>query len=165
MSLFGKLKRASTFPLPSAFNSGSVSEKDNSGNSTTAAADDSASTAALMTPAVPLAHPTLKVKRVDYYYSRWSRSWKYKNTGDKITPETVPIGSSSGNDAWQSFCFVVVRKLPRDPDEDASFEIVIKSPYLLQACKHVCQEIVGISWNSDPLQARPKTICIKTSEH
>jgi len=28
----------------------------------------------------PLPVPSLKVKRVDHYYSRWSRSWKYRVT-------------------------------------------------------------------------------------
>ena len=26
----------------------------------------------------PLPVPSLKVKRVDYYYSRWTKSWKYR---------------------------------------------------------------------------------------
>jgi len=26
----------------------------------------------------PLPIPSLKVKRVDYYYSRWTKSWKYR---------------------------------------------------------------------------------------
>jgi hypothetical protein len=26
----------------------------------------------------PLPAPSLKVKRVDYYYSRWGKSWKYR---------------------------------------------------------------------------------------
>ena len=26
----------------------------------------------------PVLAPSLKVKRVDYYYSRWTKSWKYK---------------------------------------------------------------------------------------
>ena len=53
--------------------------------------DDNASTAILMPPPEPLAPANLKVKRVDYYYSRWSRSWKYKNMGEKVTPEAVPV--------------------------------------------------------------------------
>lgn len=26
----------------------------------------------------PVLVPSLKIKRVDYYYSRWTKSWKYK---------------------------------------------------------------------------------------
>jgi len=26
----------------------------------------------------PVPVPSLKIKRVDYYYSRWTKSWKYK---------------------------------------------------------------------------------------
>lgn len=26
----------------------------------------------------PLPVPSLKIKRVDYYYSRWTKSWKYR---------------------------------------------------------------------------------------
>jgi hypothetical protein len=31
-----------------------------------------------MTADVPLAPPSLKVKRLDYYYSKWSKTWKYR---------------------------------------------------------------------------------------
>jgi hypothetical protein len=26
----------------------------------------------------PILVPSLKIKRVDYYYSRWTKSWKYR---------------------------------------------------------------------------------------
>lgn len=121
--------------------------------SSTGGADGNASTAALLTPSVPLPPPNFKVKRLDYYYSRWSKSWKYKNMGEKVTLEMAPVGGTSGtNDPWQSYCFVVIRTISRK-DEDTTFQVVIKSPYLLQACKTVIQEVPGISWNADPLQA------------
>lgn len=119
---------------------------------TTSGADDTASTTALMTSSVPLPPANLKVKRVDYYYSRWSKTWKYKNMGDKVTPEMAPLGGSSGgNDQWQQYCFVVIRTIPRKDEQEPVFSVVIKSPYLLQACKDVIQYVPGISWNADPL--------------
>jgi hypothetical protein len=109
------------------------------------------SSTTLMTPSTSLPPPNLKVKRVDYYYSRWSKTWKYKNMGDKVTPEMVPIGGSSGgNDQWQQYCFVVVRTIPRK-EEEPTFSVIIKSHYLQQACKDVIQYVPGISWNADPL--------------
>ena len=73
----------------------------------------------------PLPVPSLKIKRVDYYYSRWTKSWKYKvilliflgpthlillyqNTSSKVTVESVPIIHSTSNDAWKDFSFVYV---------------------------------------------------------
>ncbi|KAI0340295.1 P-loop containing nucleoside triphosphate hydrolase protein [Trametopsis cervina] len=126
--------------------------------STIGGAEDSASTAALMAPAASLPPPNLKVKRVDYYYSRWTKTWKYKNMGDKVTPEMLPIGSSSGsNDQWAQYCFVVVRTLSRK-EEEPSFSVIIKSHYLVQACKDVIQELPGISWNADPITLDPHVL-------
>ena len=123
------------------------------------AAGDVSSTTALMTPTVALAPPNLKVKRVDHYWSTWQKTWKYKNMGAKVTPEASHLlTSSNGNDPWQAFCFVVVRKLPRNPDEaDPTFQVVIKSPYLVSACKHVIGDVPGISWTAEPLEASRMT--------
>ncbi|GJE93103.1 ATPase family AAA domain-containing protein [Phanerochaete sordida] len=124
------------------------------------ATERNASTTALLTPSVPLLPPNLKVKRVDYYYSKWSKTWKYKNMGDKVSPEFVPVGAStSDNDPWGTFCFVVVRTLPSNPEEgEPTFQLTIKSPYLLKACKDVMQTIPGISWNNDPLELNPQLL-------
>ncbi|KAL4244344.1 hypothetical protein ABKN59_010662 [Abortiporus biennis] len=116
------------------------------------------STTALVTPSVPLPPPNLKVKRVDHYWSNWSKAWKYKNTGTKITAETGTLGSSnsSGNDPWQSFCFVVVRKLPRLPEDgEPTFTIVIKSSYLIETFKKVIKTVPGVSWTAEPLELDP----------
>lgn len=122
-------------------------------NASSVVGHGSSSTTALLTPSATLPPPNLKIKRLDYYYSRWSKSWKYKNMGDKVTPEMTIIGaSSSGNDPWQSYCFVVIRTLSRS-DEDPVFQVVIKSSYLVEACKDVIQTIPGISWTAEPLQA------------
>ena len=146
---FSVSRRSSTMPAASS-EALTASEKDQ--DNVSEALSSSTSDASDAT-AVPLAAPNLKVKRVDYYYSRWSKSWKYKNMGDKVTPEKIPLGSTSSNDAWQGFCFVVVRTLSRN-DEEPTFHLVIKSPYLVQAFKAVMQEIRGISWTADPLQVR-----------
>lgn len=163
MRRFLSTRRASTALEP-------MSEKGNASTGTdTGTVESSAqdvaterntSTTALLPPSAPLPLPSLKVKRVDYYYSKWSKSWKYKNMGEKVTPETVPVGAVTGNDPWQSFCFVVVRSFPRQQeDEEPTFQVIIKSPYLLQACKSIIQKIPGISWNAEPLQVNTVDIC------
>ncbi|KAH8080729.1 P-loop containing nucleoside triphosphate hydrolase protein [Cristinia sonorae] len=124
-------------------------------------AGDISSTTALVTPTPALPPPSLKVKRVDHYWSSWSKTWKYKNMGAKVTPEASHMltSSGSGNDPWGQFCFVVVRKLPRNPEEsEATFQVVIKSPYLISACKHVVGEVPGISWTAEPLELDPQIL-------
>ncbi|KAI0672088.1 P-loop containing nucleoside triphosphate hydrolase protein [Trametes maxima] len=127
--------------------------------------DEQNSTSALVAPSSsngnsspPVAN--LKVKRVDNYYSTWSKAWKYRNSGSNINPEailTVGNGSRDGNDPWQSYCFVVVRKIPKPGDEqgEPTFQVVVKSPYLLQACKDVIKKVQGVSWTAEPLELDP----------
>lgn len=111
-----------------------------------------ASTAALTAPAAPLP-PSLKVERLDYYYSCWSSSWKYKKMGEKVTPEKVAVDTPPENDQWSAFCFVVIRKLPRKGEgEEPTFQISVQSPYLIRACEDVIQKQPGLSWNAWPLR-------------
>ena len=117
--------------------------------------DANTSTAALVAPPTTLPLPNLKVKRVDYYYTSWSKSWKYRTTGSKVTPESSHFlaASSSGNDVWQGYCFVIVRKVPKSADAgEPTFQVVVKSPYLVEGLKHVIQSVPGISWTADPLE-------------
>lgn len=106
----------------------------------------------------PLTPPSLKIKRVDHYYSRWSKGWKYRNTSSKVTVESVPMLRSGDNDPWKDYSFVVVRKMPRMENLDPTFKIVIKSEYLLKALKDVVESWPGISWNSDPLELDPEML-------
>ncbi|KAJ3556388.1 hypothetical protein NM688_g2058 [Phlebia brevispora] len=147
-------KRSSSMPDPDAPSYGEKQRDGIAGSTASVVSDDSDVTAV---PAYPL---NLKIKRVDHYWSRWTKQWKYKNTGDKVKPEKVPLGSPSGNDAWRDYCFVVVRKLPKADElaQEPTYHIVIKSPYLVQACKNVVQEIRGVSWNSEPLQLSPELL-------
>lgn len=124
------------------------------------ATERNSSTTALLSPSAPLSPPNLKVKRVDYYYSKWSKAWKYKNMGEKVTPEHLPVGASSANDPWASFCFVVVRTI-REENEEPTFQVIVKSPYLLQACKDVMQKLPGLSWNADPITVGAMSIISK----
>ncbi|KAH6903410.1 P-loop containing nucleoside triphosphate hydrolase protein [Coprinopsis sp. MPI-PUGE-AT-0042] len=104
---------------------------------------------------IPL--PPLKVKRVDNYYSNWSKGWKYRNTSAKVTVESVPILQGSGsNDQWKDFSFVVVRTIPRNENMEITYKLVIKSDYILKACKDVVESWPGVSWNSDPLALDPQ---------
>ncbi|KAF7341709.1 AAA domain-containing protein [Mycena sanguinolenta] len=105
----------------------------------------------------PLPVASTKIKRLDYYYSRWSKGWKYKNMNSKVTVETLPvIGGGNGNDAWKEYNFVVVRTIPQQENRQPTFKIVIKSEYLLKACKDVIQTWPGISWHADPLEMEPE---------
>jgi hypothetical protein len=77
-----------------------------------------------------------------------------------VIPELRPLPSDGKDDPWQEFCFVVVRTIPKSIDQglEPTFKVVIKSPYLLRACKEVIQQIVGLSWNSIPLEIDPQLL-------
>ncbi|KAF5347625.1 hypothetical protein D9756_010669 [Leucocoprinus leucothites] len=112
-----------------------------------------------------LAAPSLKVKRVDYYYSWWTRSWKYRNTSAKIAVEGAPTGATAGagkdgNDPWKDYLFVVVRTIPRSELAEVSVKVLIKSPYIIKACKDVIQTWPGISWNAEPLEMDPEIFLV-----
>lgn len=104
-------------------------------------------------------HASFKIKRVDNYYSSWSKAWKFRNAGSSLIPEvltTVGNGARDGNDPWQEFCFVVVRKLPKSGDDggEPTYQVVVKSPYLLKACKDVIQKVQGVSWTDEPVEVQ-----------
>ncbi|KAI1792720.1 hypothetical protein LXA43DRAFT_1060418 [Ganoderma leucocontextum] len=111
-------------------------------------------------PPTPLPPANLEIKRVDYYWSSWSKRWKYKNTGSGVVADDAvrPGGNaSSDNDPWVDFCFVAVRKLPadsRNPGSKITLEVVIKSPYLLTACKDVIGNMPGLTWTVEPLRLK-----------
>ena len=122
---------------------------------------DEHSTAPLVSsPVAPPPPPNLKVKRVDYFWSGWSKTWKYRNTSAKVRPDdalkAVGNGVDDGNDPWQGFCFVVVRKLPQPGEErekgEPTFQVVVKSAYLLIALREVVQKVQGVSWTAEPLE-------------
>ncbi|KAH9848097.1 P-loop containing nucleoside triphosphate hydrolase protein [Lenzites betulinus] len=108
--------------------------------------------------------PNLKIKRVDHFWSNWSKGWKYRNTGSSVVAEAVrPVGNGTANDPWQNFCFVVVRKFPQQmkndfDDEEIVYKIVVKSPYLLKACKDVIGDVPGVSWTAEPLELDPQLL-------
>lgn len=116
---------------------------------------DDGDSAPIDIPAV-LTPPYLKIKRVDHFWSNWSKGWKYRNTGSSVIAEAVrPVGNGTTNDPWQNFCFVVVRKFPQqqnDLEDEIKYKIVIKSPYLLKACKDVIGNVPGVSWTAEPLE-------------
>jgi hypothetical protein len=75
-----------------------------------------------------------------------------KNSGSNVIPELRPLPAEGKDDPWATFCFIVIRTLAQQEDKEVTFKVVIKSPYLLKACKDVIQEITGLSWNSIPLE-------------
>lgn len=103
----------------------------------------------------PLPIANLKIKRVDHFYSRWGKKWKYQNSGSDAIPELRTIPSEGKDDPWQQYCFVVVREIPREEGQEPHFKIVVKSQYLLKACKDVIGEVLGVSWNAIPLEVLP----------
>jgi hypothetical protein len=109
----------------------------------------------------PLSPPSFKVKRVDHYYSRWSRKWKYQTSGSSVIPELRPLPSDGkDDDPWQEFCFVVVRTIPKSSEpSEPTFKVTVKSPYLLKVCTEVMQQISGLSWNSVPLEVLRNLVC------
>ncbi|KAK7030336.1 hypothetical protein VNI00_014193 [Paramarasmius palmivorus] len=100
--------------------------------------------------------PSLKIKRVDHYYIKGSNEWKYEDTSSGVTAESIPILSRGANDPWRDFDLIFVRRLSQVEGKEPTFKIVIKSEYILKACKDVIGSWPGISWNNDPLELDPE---------
>ncbi|KAG5719296.1 ATPase family AAA domain-containing protein 3B [Termitomyces sp. T112] len=100
--------------------------------------------------------PSLQVKRVDLYFSRWSRSWTYRNMSSKVAVEVISSLQSGNSDPWKDYSFVLVRKIPKMENQEPTFKIVIKSGYILKACQDVVQTWPGISWNAEPVEVDPE---------
>jgi hypothetical protein len=81
-----------------------------------------------------------------------------QNSGSDVIPELRPLPSEGKDDPWVGFCFIVKRTVPQQEDKDITFKVIIKSPYLLKACKDVIKEIAGLSWNSIPLEVLSSSI-------
>ncbi|KAK1232480.1 hypothetical protein PQX77_004382 [Marasmius sp. AFHP31] len=125
---------------------------DGAGSPSSVMKDDGASEKTAAVNEGVLEPPSLKINRVDHYYSRWSREWKYRNTSSKVTAESSHlIGRGSGG-LWKDYNFVLVRTIPREEDGEPSFKIVLKSEYLIKACKDIIGTWPGVSWHSDPLE-------------
>ncbi|KAF7323754.1 AAA domain-containing protein [Mycena kentingensis (nom. inval.)] len=116
--------------------------------------DDAESKVSTIVREDPLPLASTKIKRVDYYYSRWGKQWKYRNMSSKVTVETLPVLGSGNNDPWKEYSFVLVRTIHQQENRQPTFKVVIKSPYILKACQDVIQTWPGISWNADPLEVR-----------
>ncbi|KAJ7048837.1 hypothetical protein C8F01DRAFT_1379376 [Mycena amicta] len=126
------------------------------GSSTVDYDDDGESKVSTIVRDEPLPPASNKVKRVDYYFSRWGKQWKYKNMNSKVTVETLPILGGGNNDPWKEYSFVLVRTIPQQENRQPTFKVVIKSEYILKACQDVIQTWPGISWNADPLEMEPE---------
>jgi hypothetical protein len=135
----------------------------------------------------PLPVPSLKVKRVDHYYSRWTKSWKYRvqplpsvynfycslffrtqvpRSLWRPSPSCRAVPTTCGrtlvscklnsrtclNYELKIIVIRIVRKIPKQENFEPTFKLVVKSEYILKACKDVIQSWPGISWNSDPLE-------------
>lgn len=46
--------------------------------------------------------------------------------------------------------------IPRVDNQEPTFKIVVKSEYILKACKDVIKSWPGVSWNADPLELDPQ---------
>lgn len=52
------------------------------------------------------------------------------------------------------FVYSIVRTMPQNEDlnQEPTFKIVVKSDYIVTACKDVIRSWPGISWTAEPLQ-------------
>ncbi|KAF9457884.1 hypothetical protein BDZ94DRAFT_1227214 [Collybia nuda] len=142
----------------SAFVKGSARNHDDDSDVVGISDHDSESKASTVVRAEPLPVPSLKVKRVDYYYSRWGKTWKYRNMNSKITVEPTPTVNTGNNDPWKDYSVVIVRKLPKNPEgnQEPTFKIILKNNYIVKMCKDVIQKWPGVSWNAEPLELDPE---------
>jgi len=65
--------------------------------------DDGESKVSTIVRDEPLPVPSLKVKRVDYYYSRWTKSWKYR-VWTPILPQLIVRLRNSTEHEFQGYC-------------------------------------------------------------
>lgn len=102
---------------------------------------------------------TLQVKRVDHVFDIHTHTWSYEDTKVDADSQILRGGKKSdGSDVWQSFCFVIVRKIPPQgtlPGMEPTVAITVKSPHLRTLCKNVIGDIPSLSWTVDPLKVRP----------
>ena len=101
---------------------------------------------------------SLEVKRVDYVYDDNAHTWNYKDTKLDADTQILRGGKKAdGTDAWQSLCFVIVRKIPppgSPPGAEPTVAITVKSPHLRMVCKNVIGDIPMLSWTVDHLEVR-----------
>ncbi|KZT64964.1 P-loop containing nucleoside triphosphate hydrolase protein [Daedalea quercina L-15889] len=100
--------------------------------------------------------PSLRVQRLDHVYQPEKYTWTYQKTKVQSTSQVLHGGKTSdGIDVWQSFCFVVVRKIPpagSPAGSEPTVSVTIKNPYLRTVCKDIVGDIPGLSWTVDPLE-------------
>ncbi|PIL28931.1 hypothetical protein GSI_08978 [Ganoderma sinense ZZ0214-1] len=138
-----------------------MASTNSSSSSDVEAAASAASTSATAASSVDVAPLNLDVKFVDSRWDEESDSWKYNDTANPDIPAELvqPMGAeAAGSRSWEEFCFVVVRKHSRGLRPTITFEIILKSPYLITACKNVMADVRGVSWNSQPIRLDPKTL-------
>ena len=99
---------------------------------------------------------SLEVKHVDHVYDTTTHTWKYEDTNLDADAQILRGGKKlNGSDVWQSFCFVIVRKIPpsgSSPGVEPKTVITVKSPHLRTACKNVIGDMPSFSWTVDPLE-------------
>ncbi|KAJ7362562.1 P-loop containing nucleoside triphosphate hydrolase protein [Mycena albidolilacea] len=100
----------------------------------------------------PLPPALLKTKSVDYFYSTWSRTWKYRKMSAKATAEALPVLSSAHNDPWKEYGLVLVRTVPQDKNTEPTFQIMIKNEYIMRACQDVIPGWGGPNWHDVQVQ-------------
>lgn len=54
----------------------------------------------------------------------------------------------------------IVRTIPILKNADISFKLVVKSEYILKACKDVIQHWPGVSWHAYPLEVSTTLYCM-----
>ncbi|KAF8632729.1 hypothetical protein AX15_001724 [Amanita polypyramis BW_CC] len=105
--------------------------------------------------------PSFQVKRVDCYYSSWSKLWKYRNTNYKVaaegrSPRTTVVPFPSIIDQWKDCALVLVRTIPIEKHLKPTFKYIVNSLHIKTVCQDVIRSWPGIDWGSDPLEISPK---------
>ena len=129
-------------------------------------------TPATAASSVDVAPLNLDVKFVDSRWDEESDSWKHSDTTNPDIPaeQVQPMGAeATDSDSWEQYCFVVVRKHSKTSENSRrtiTFEIVLKSPYLITACRNIMSDVRGVSWNSQPItvstSVQPSCLCGRT---
>ncbi|KAF7362807.1 AAA domain-containing protein [Mycena venus] len=96
--------------------------------------DDSESKTSTIAEDEPLPPALLKIKRLDYFYSRWSKGWKYRKINTNTT-DTLPVLPGAPNDQWKDYGIVFVRTIPQQENLPPTFTIIIQCEYLYKVCQ------------------------------
>ncbi|KAM6497590.1 P-loop containing nucleoside triphosphate hydrolase protein [Amanita muscaria] len=109
----------------------------------------------------PITTPTFQVKRVDFYYSSWTKSWKYRPMASTVSSDVlhaseVTVAVPPAIEQWKSYALVLVRVTPRDRNSQAMLKYIINNPHVKSVCQDVIRSWPGINWDAETLEISPR---------